>query len=289
MELELNTLDQINRIKERCQDIKPLVVIRCITYNHEPYIKDALEGFVMQKTDFPVVAIVHDDASTDNTAAIIREYAEKYPDIIFPIYETENQYSKRDGSLGKIMKAAQDATEAKYVALCEGDDYWTDPLKLQKQVDILNNSTDVSLVYTGFNNINEKGEIFYRKHYEEYMLRSKSGHILSELFRDNFILTCTTCFRLSAFNSDLVANCQTKLDYSYFLGAASLGRCVYIPERTSNYRLSPTGLTSQRKNYVHNIVRDTFMYYAIKYLSGEIKNQGAIENLKIKINLKSAV
>lgn len=76
MELDSTTLDQINRIKERCQEIKPLVVIRCVTYNHEPYIKDALEGFVMQKTDFPLVAIVHDDASTDNTAGIVREYAE---------------------------------------------------------------------------------------------------------------------------------------------------------------------------------------------------------------------
>ncbi|MDE5714067.1 MAG: glycosyltransferase, partial [Muribaculaceae bacterium] len=71
-----------------------VVAIRCCTYNHEPYIRDALEGFVMQKTDFPFVAIVHDDASTDRTAEIIREYAEKYPDIIKPIYETENQYSK---------------------------------------------------------------------------------------------------------------------------------------------------------------------------------------------------
>lgn len=148
MELDSTTLDKINKIKERCQAIKPLVVIRCITYNHEPYIKDALEGFVMQKTDFPIVSIVHDDASTDNTAGIVREYAEKYPDIIFPIFETENQYSKRDGSLGEIMKTAQDATGAKYIAFCEGDDYWTDPLKLQKQVDFLESHPDYGMCYT---------------------------------------------------------------------------------------------------------------------------------------------
>ena len=70
----------------------PLVTIRCITYNHEPYIRQCLEGFVMQKTTFPFEAVVHDDASTDGTATIIREYAEKYPDIIKPIYETENLY-----------------------------------------------------------------------------------------------------------------------------------------------------------------------------------------------------
>lgn len=93
----------------------------------------------MQKTDFRFEAVVHDDASTDSTAAIIREYAEKYPDIIKPIFETENQYSKHDGSLRRIMDAQ---TRGKYVALCEGDDYWTDPYKLQKQVDFLENHPD---------------------------------------------------------------------------------------------------------------------------------------------------
>lgn len=131
-----------------------VVAIRCCTYNHEPYIRDALEGFVMQKTDFPFVAIVHDDASTDRTAEIIREYAEKYPDIIKPIYETENQYSKRDGSLARIMNKACEATGAKYIAMCEGDDYWTDPLKLQKQVDFLESHPDYSMCFHGVEVIN---------------------------------------------------------------------------------------------------------------------------------------
>ena len=116
---------------------KIIVAINCAAFNHEPYIRECLEGFVMQKTNFRFVAIVHDDASTDRTADIIREYEAKYPEIIKPIYETENQYSKHDGSLGRIMNAAIDATGAKYVALCEGDDYWTDPYKLQKQVDAM--------------------------------------------------------------------------------------------------------------------------------------------------------
>lgn len=94
-----------------------MVTIRCIAYNHEPYIRQCLEGFVIQKTNFRFEAIVHDDASTDGTAAIIREYAEKYPNIIKPIFETENQYSKRDGSLRRIMDSH---TRGKYVAMCEG-------------------------------------------------------------------------------------------------------------------------------------------------------------------------
>ncbi len=109
---------------------EPLVSICCITYNHENYIRDAIEGFIMQKTDFPFEIIIHDDASTDATADIIRKYEEKYPNIIKPIYQTENQYSK--GAMGTLftLKAAR----GKYIALCEGDDYWIDPLKLQKQI-----------------------------------------------------------------------------------------------------------------------------------------------------------
>lgn len=127
---------------------KPLVVIRSLVYNHEPYLRDCLEGFVMQQTSFPFVAVVHDDCSTDGSAAIIREYAEKYPHIIKPVYETENQYSKHDGSLSRAMDEACGKYGAKYYALCEGDDYWTNPHKLQKQVDFLETHPDYTMVCT---------------------------------------------------------------------------------------------------------------------------------------------
>lgn len=108
----------------------PLVSICCITYNHENYIRDAIEGFLMQKTDFPFEVIVHDDASIDATADVIREYEKKYPDVIKPIYQIENQYSKGE----KVTLFTLRAAKGKYIALCEGDDYWIDPLKLQKQI-----------------------------------------------------------------------------------------------------------------------------------------------------------
>lgn len=126
-------------------DTRPVMVsIRCAAYNHEHYIRQCLDGFVMQKTIFRFEAIVHDDASTDGTVAIIREYAEKYPDIIKPIFETENQYSKRDGSLRRII---DEACTGKYFAICEGDDYWTDPLKLQKQIDFLEAHPDCMMTF----------------------------------------------------------------------------------------------------------------------------------------------
>lgn len=98
----------------------------------------------MQKTNFRFEAIIHDDVSTDGSAAIIREYAEKYPDIIKPIYETENQYSQKDGSLETILN---NACSGKYIAICEGDDYWTDPLKLQKQVEFLDANPEYSMCF----------------------------------------------------------------------------------------------------------------------------------------------
>ncbi len=113
---------------------KAMVSILCTAYNHEAYIRDCLDGFVKQKTSFPFEVIIHDDASTDSTADIIREYEQQYPDIIKPIYQTENQYSKgidiyADFLVPRIL--------GKYVAFCEGDDFWTDDQKLQKQFDFM--------------------------------------------------------------------------------------------------------------------------------------------------------
>ena len=116
---------------------KPITIsICCITYNHADYIKDAIDGFLMQKTSFPIEIIIHDDASTDGTVEIIKDYASRYPDLIFPVLQSENQYSKKQG--GILPRFVWPRVRGRYIALCEGDDYWTDPLKLQKQVDELN-------------------------------------------------------------------------------------------------------------------------------------------------------
>lgn len=119
-----------------------VVSISCITYNHAPYIRQCLDGFMMQQTNFAFEVLIHDDASTDGTTEIIKEYEAKYPDIIKPIYEEENQWVKgRRGSAVFNFPRAK----GKYIAMCEGDDYWTDPLKLQKQVDFLSRNTEMSM------------------------------------------------------------------------------------------------------------------------------------------------
>lgn len=108
------------------------ISVICNAYNHEAYIAQCIEGIVMQKTNFLFEVLIHDDASTDQTANIIRMYEKKYPELIKPIYQTENQYSR--GGVGRFQYPR---VKGKYIALCEGDDYWTDPLKLQKQYDAL--------------------------------------------------------------------------------------------------------------------------------------------------------
>lgn len=118
---------------------KVLVSVCCTAFNHAKYIRSCLDGFVNQKTNFKYEVIVHDDASTDATASIIQEYAYKYPEIIKPILQKENQYSK-----GVLIyeEYLHPKCNGKYIAFCEGDDYWCDENKLQKQVDVLENNPD---------------------------------------------------------------------------------------------------------------------------------------------------
>ena len=112
---------------------EPLVSVCVITYNHGKYIRQCLDGILMQKVNFPYEILIHDDASPDDTADIIREYWGKYPTVIKPILREENQYSKGVD----VSRFNFDRAKAKYIALCEGDDYWTDEGKLQMQVDFL--------------------------------------------------------------------------------------------------------------------------------------------------------
>ncbi|NLD79865.1 MAG: glycosyltransferase [Smithella sp.] len=168
--MEQVRLDQPVRLSEQSwpENITPVVSICCITYNQEKFIRDCLEGFLMQETTFPVEILVHDDASNDKTADIIREYEARNPGLFKPIYQTENQYSKgiKPNTKFNIPRAA-----GQYIAFCEGDDYWIDPLKLQKQVDFLEKNVDHGLVHTEIN--------LYREERKEMIHSFNSGLINS--------------------------------------------------------------------------------------------------------------
>ena len=147
MKLNTNQLNEETEIK---------VSVYCLAYNHEKYIEQTLQGFVKQITDFRFEVIVHDDASTDNTKSVIQKYVALYPDLFVPIYETENQYSKGKGLIFPILAPK---IRGKYVAVCEGDDYWTDEHKLQKQYEVLENNPDCSICVHDAQCIEEDGSL----------------------------------------------------------------------------------------------------------------------------------
>lgn len=138
-----NTYILKHELINKC-DEKYTVCVHCPTYNHVNYIDDCLTGFVMQKTTFPFCVIVVDDASTDGNQSIIQKYADTYPEIIKPILLKENHYSK---GIPKRKFYDEYDCQAKYIAMCEGDDYWTDPLKLQKQVDFMEANPEYSICF----------------------------------------------------------------------------------------------------------------------------------------------
>ena len=180
----LRTQDEIT--SKWPENAEPLVGIRCTTFNQGKYIAECLEGFLSQDTTFPFEVIVHDDASTDNTASIIREYEAKYPKIIKPIYETVNQYSKNDGSFTRIINSH---LTRKYIAMCEGDDYWTDPLKLQKQVDFLESHPDYGMCYGVVRQYNQAKKAFFTNRGTDFV------SFENFLKTRNNIPTLSTCYR----------------------------------------------------------------------------------------------
>lgn len=230
------------------EDTRPVMVtIRCITYNQEAYIRECLDGFVMQKTNFRFEAIVHDDASTDGTADIIREYEAKYPDIIKPIYETENQHSKHDGSLRRIM---DEHMHGKYIAICEGDDYWTDPQKLQKQFDFMESHPECSLCFHANYDLLPSGEKKLHNPKEIKDFYSPEDIILGG---GGFMATNSMFYRgvyLQKEDRPVFWKNSPVGDAPLMLYLATKGAVGYIDELMSVYRRQAIGSWSTRQNSV---------------------------------------
>ncbi len=227
----------------------PLVTIRCITYNHEPYIRECLEGFVMQQTNFKFEAVVHDDASTDGTAAIIAEFAEKYPDIIKPLYETENQYSKKDGSLDRIMNAHM---RGKYIAMCEGDDYWTDPHKLQKQVDFLEANPEYGLCFTNVDRYREDDKTCVNNFFNE-SIRDEIASLEKYIVKGLWLATCTWVLRKDLYfqHAEWIGDKQFALgDLALAAFVLSEYKIAYLNDNTTVYRIHQGGVSNSKNDKV---------------------------------------
>lgn len=146
-----------------------MVSICCLAYNQEKYIRQCLDGFVMQKCNFKYEVLINDDASTDHTIDIIKEYEHNYPEIIKPIYQTENQWSKKI----PISKTyLYPIARGKYIAKCEGDDFWTDPYKLQKQVDIMEKHPDCCICLHKVSSLAENGVSEEKRTYPNFKLKT---------------------------------------------------------------------------------------------------------------------
>lgn len=223
---------------------QPLVSIGCLAYNHELYIEKTLQGFLNQKADFEFEIIIHEDASTDKTRSIIEAYAEKYPDIIKPIYRTENQYSKGKKMFEILFSYAQ----GKYIALCEGDDYWTDDFKLQKQVAFMERNFEYSLCYHNVK-INIENEIF------DDDIRRYSGNQrvpLEDMIRGEglFCPTASLLFRKSLVEKlpEFYYKADVE-DYPLQLYLATKGKVFYFCECMAVYRKGHDGSWTNKERW----------------------------------------
>lgn len=239
----------IKQIEDICKKKKPLVAIHCMTYNHESYLREALEGFLMQQTEFPFVAIVHDDASTDGTIKILEEYAEKFPDIILPIFEKENQYSKSNGELSAIMNLAIEVTGAKYIAMCEGDDYWTYPLKLQKQVNFL--EANDNIIYTchrfDVQVKKERKKILAKNSFLDKFKEAEGFEFdINYNFKGEWITkTLTAVYRAECLSFNELKNCKYYRDTHLVYQILSHGNGYCFQFNGGTYRKQETGIWSQ--------------------------------------------
>ena len=262
----------------------PVVSICSITYNHEKFIRECLDGFLMQETTFPVEVLIHDDASTDGTASIIREYEAKYPQIIKPIYQTENQYSK---GVKPNVTFNFPRVRGKYIALCEGDDYWTAASKLQIQVEFMESNLTYSIC---FHNV-----IFF---YEDRSTQShpmftkplKDTLSIQDLVISNFIPTLSNFFRANLYGNLPEWFMHMPFgDWPLNILNAEHGNIGYINQLLGVYRVHDNGVWSKlsqmeacKKNIIVAEVIDKHLDF--KY-THEIKKRVAYWHYLIALNM----
>ncbi len=281
----------------------PLVSVKMITYNHKPFIVEAIEGVLQQKRDFPIELVIGEDCSTDGTREIVFEYQKKYSDIIRVVTSDKNVGMRQNGY--RTLKACR----GKYIAFCEGDDYWHNPLKLQKQVDYLENHPECGLVYSGYDMYYAKSKKRIRNYiqYRKWdmpvqpdisaFIEGKGGMLLG-------ILTCTTMVRRSLLEQVVEADPYlhqsdrwARGDTQLWAEIAHVSRVHYIPESLATYRQIEESATRSKDitKVLHHQIngKELGLYLCDKYnLSINTRNEmeSALCNglLRLAFHTKSA-
>ncbi len=228
-----------------------MVSISVMVFNHEKYLRRCLDGIVSQKTNFRFEALIHDDASTDASPSIIREYEEKYPDIIKPIYQSENQYSKKTNI---HFTYQYPRTQGKYFCLCEGDDFWSDENKLQRQFDSMEAHPECSLCVHRVRGVNEDGTP-NGKLFPDYEL--KDGIIRGEQMVSDILCGKTYPFHTSSYfyKSEAYTTLSEPPEFmkvtrsgdmTRLLYLGNLGDVYFLDEIMSCYRMNSIGSWSSR-------------------------------------------
>lgn len=272
----------------------PLVTICCTTFNHKAFIKECLDGFIMQKTTFPIEIIVHDDASKDGTTEIVKNYEKLHPHLFNNIYQKENQWSQ---GVKPSPTFVWPKARGKYIALCEGDDFWTDPLKLQKQVDFLENNKEYSLCFT-----NKKNYFQATKEYQDITIGMLDFSLIDFQYKNENKLCLSTCTCM--FETKILKS----IDYNKFLRyvknlpaldtflmslVLTNGRGIVLEDVTAIYRVTGLGASSNFNSSSWSIIRIATLKFLLKERllhDPKVKKQIRDRLFKIWLNyLKSTV
>lgn len=267
-------------------DIKVSVI--CCAYNQEKYIEDALKGFVSQKTNFNFEVLISDDASTDRTPDIIRKYEKEYPELIKPLYLTENQYSKGIYPGVFLMEKAQ----GQYFAICEGDDYWTSDHKLQRQYDALEQHPECDMSAHSAIRVRP----YDRKPIGMVEPMKEDGILTMEKVIDgggDFIATNSLFARRTIFDNPASYTRKYALDYAYQMCGAARGGIVYLHETMSAYRRGADNSWTVKMMNSQTSVRIDYIDKMIKLLDmvnedTEFKYQESVHHAQLKYEFQRA-
>ena len=261
------------------------VSVICNAFNHGKYIRDTLNGFVMQKTDFKFEVLVHDDASKDDTADIIREFEAEYPDIIKPIYQTENQYSKNVW-ITDVYQLRR--SKGKYIAICEGDDYWTDLDKLQKQYDALEAHPEIDICVHASTLVNASdGSVSGTVEHGSEVAVIPVEKVIEG--GGDFVSTNSIFVRREILTDRRKFVDVCPLDYTYQISGSIRGGMLYLPDNMSAYRVSVPGSwsVSNNKNRRGNLAFVKELMAGLKQLNTDTdkKYHGIISKKRFRLFL----